>query len=205
MLFRIKCEAKNQVESIPVAHEVADEQLIAQVMAGEKDALALLVERHHRQLLGYLFRLLGGNRPLAEDLVQETLMRVLQQHSFEPGRSFKPWLYAIATNLARDHFRSAAVRHADPSNDDLRGLLDPAPGPEEIALLSEQGGVVSAAIGRLGEQYRVALILRFYNGMSLREVADTLDVPLGTVKSRLSVGIRHLRRLLNDSRQEAIQ
>ncbi len=91
-------------------HERSDEQVMAAVMAGDQAALAALVTRHHSPLLGYLSRLTGGDRPLAEDLVQETFLRVLRQGICQPDRPFKPWLYAIATNLARDHFKSAAMR-----------------------------------------------------------------------------------------------
>jgi RNA polymerase sigma-70 factor (ECF subfamily) len=188
------------------ADPVGDEQLIQSVMQGDRDALATLVARHHRPLLGYLYRLLGGNRLLAEDLVQETFMRVLQQENYEPGRPFKPWLYAIATNLARDHFRSANARHTFSSDDaELQDLFDPAPGPEERAVMSEQGRAVSAALAQLGEEYRIALILRFYNGLSLQEIAETLNVPLGTVKSRLSVGTQRLRQRLVSSKEEVIR
>src|SRR5690242_17931314 len=91
-------------------HERSDEQLLAGVLTGDQAALAAPVTRHHALLLGYLYRLVGGDRPLAEDLVQETLLRVLGQRTRQSDSPFKPWLYKIATNLARDHFKSAAVR-----------------------------------------------------------------------------------------------
>src|SRR5262245_56119811 len=91
-------------------HESDDEQLMAAVTAGDQQALATLVTRHHAPLLGYLYRLTGGNRPLAEDLIQETFLRLLRQRARLADGPFKPWLYKIATNLTRDHFKSAAVR-----------------------------------------------------------------------------------------------
>ena len=90
--------------------ERSDEELMAAVMSGDQSALTLLVGRYHATLLGYLYRLVGGDRPLAEDLVQETLLRVLQQRTYRSDRPFKPWVYTIATNLAKDHMKSAAVR-----------------------------------------------------------------------------------------------
>lgn len=178
---------------------IADEQLMTAVMAGDQSALTALVTRHHSALLGYLYRLTGGDRPLAEDLVQETFLRVLQQRSYRADHPFKPWLYAIATNLARDTFKSSAVRcryRVDDGEEALLHLYDSAPGPEERALSAEQGSEVMAALNQLGEEYRVALLLRFYQGLSLQEIAETLRVPLGTVKSRLSVGTHRLRALL---------
>ncbi|HEY7125429.1 MAG TPA: RNA polymerase sigma factor [Ktedonobacterales bacterium] len=181
----------------------SDERLMAAITAGEAAALAALVERHHSPLLGYLYRLVGGDRPLAEDLCQETFLRLMQQRSYQCGRPFKPWLYAIATNLARDHYKSAAVSHALRQREVEASMQEPrdtAPGPEAAALAAEQGREIAAALDRLGEEYRVALLLRFYSGFSLQEIADTLHIPLGTVKSRLSVGTHRLREMLTPVR-----
>lgn len=180
-------------------HEQSDEQLATAAMAGDQVALAALVTRHHTPLLGYLCRLVGGDRPLAEDLVQETLLHVLRQRTYPTGRPFKPWLYTIATNLARDHFKSAAVRQrgrGGEADDALLQVPDSAPGPEACALAAEQGGEVRVALAQLSEDYRVVVVLRFYQGFTLQEIAETLQIPLGTVKSRLSVGVHRLRTLL---------
>ncbi len=176
---------------------LSDEQLIARLMQGEREALSPLVERYHRLLLGYLYRLTNGNQPLAEDLVQDTFMRILQQDSYQPGRPFKPWLFSIATHLAYDYFRSAAVRRAEPLNDSTHGNLpDGTDGPEVQALNREEGQTIQEALQQIGEAYRPALLLRYYSGLSLQEIAAALDIPLGTVKSRLSTGAQRLRGLL---------
>ncbi|MHB8598057.1 MAG: RNA polymerase sigma factor [Ktedonobacteraceae bacterium] len=179
--------------------ERSDEQLMTAVTVGDQVALATLVTRHHAPLLGYLYRLVGGDCPLAEDLVQETLLHVLRQCTYQANRPFKPRLYMIATNLARDHFKSAAVRECWRSGDSEQALLqlyDSAAGPEERAIASEQGNEVREALAQLREEYRVVLLLRFYQGFSLQEIAETLHIPLGTVKSRLSVGVHRLRTVL---------
>ena len=179
--------------------EKSDEQLMTAVMGGDQVALAALAARHHAPLLGYLYRLAGGDEQLAEDLVQETLLHVLRQRTYQSHRPFKPWLYAIATNLTRDYFKSAAVRQCWREGDAEEALLsldDSAPGPEERALAPEQGSEIRAALAQLGEEYRVVLLLRFYQGFSLQEIAETLHIPLGTVKSRLSVGVHRLRAVL---------
>ena len=179
--------------------ERSDEQLMAAVMAGDQVALAALVTRHHAPLLGYLYRLVGGDRQLSEDLVQETLLHVLRQRTYQADRPFKPWLYTIATNLARDYFKSAAVRKSRREGDSEEALLhlyDSAPSPEERVLAAEQGSEVRAALAQLSEDYRIVVVLRFYQGFSLQEIAETLHIPLGTVKSRLSVGVHRLRSML---------
>jgi RNA polymerase sigma-70 factor (ECF subfamily) len=169
---------------------------MSSVMRGERSALAALVERHHAALLGYLYRMLGGDRPLAEDLTQDTFIRLLSSSNYQEARPFRPWLYAIATNLARDHFKAAGTRHAARGvvYTSMRGEpVSDTPGPEEQVLAKETGAEVARAISRLAPEYRSALLLRFYGGLSLQEIALVLDVPLGTVKSRLSVGCRRLR------------
>jgi RNA polymerase sigma-70 factor (ECF subfamily) len=179
--------------------ERSDEQLMAAVQAGDQVALAALVTRHHALLLGYLYRLVGGDRQLAEDLVQETLLLVLRQRTYQAARPFKPWLYTIATNLARDYFKSAAVCQRWREGDEEEALLhleDLEPSPEERVLAAEQGNEVRAALAQLGEDYRVVVVLRFYQGFSLQEIAQTLHIPLGTVKSRLSVAVHRLRSVL---------
>ncbi len=175
-----------------------DEELMGKIMSGEATALALLVQRHHGPLLGYLYRMCHANRALAEDLTQETFVRVMRQAGYQASRPFKPWLYGVATNLARDHATSAEMRRAA-CLDESEILLDAAPGPEEIALAAEQGREVAQAIGSLPIEYRAALVLRFYGGLSLQEIAAALDVPIGTVKSRLSVGCRKLRERLSNT------
>jgi RNA polymerase sigma-70 factor, ECF subfamily len=175
----------------------SDEQLMAMLAAGETAALETLVQRYHRMLLGYLYRFVGGDRSLAEDLVQETFLRVLrQQHNTMP-QSFKAWLYAIATNLARDHLRSADCRHmVDVPEEAWLAFRDPSPDPEKLVLAAEQERLLVAALGQISAEYRAALLLRYFNGLSLHEIAEALHIPLGTVKSRLSTGLRHLRPII---------
>src|SRR5512147_3215993 len=107
-----------------------DEQLARRVQRGHISDLTLLVERHHSPLLGFLYRLTGGDRALAEDLTQESFLRALRSiQQYQPSRRFKPWLYAIAVNVARDHFKRADTRYAVTLTDDellaLPDLIDP--------------------------------------------------------------------------------
>ncbi|HUY75492.1 MAG TPA: sigma-70 family RNA polymerase sigma factor [Ktedonobacterales bacterium] len=181
---------------------LGDEQLLAAVLSGEMVALTELVKRYQRPLTGYLERLLGGDWPLAQDLTQETFLRVLRQRDCRGQRPFKPWLYAIATNLARDHFKSAASRRVSPLDPLLaENLVAEEAGPEEQALTQERSQAIMATLATLSEEYRATLLLRFYSDLSLREIADTLDIPIGTVKSRLTVGLRRLRAALSSAEE----
>ena len=179
---------------------LSDEQLLNAVVTGEMTALATLVERYQQTLTGYLDRLVGADWALAQDLAQETFLRVLRQHSARGDRPFKPWLYTIATNLARDHFKSSATRLSTRLEfEHETWVADEAPGPEEHALHTEQRSLLVDALNELGIEYRATIWLRFYGDLSLREIATTLDVPLGTVKWRLSTGLQRLRSVLASS------
>ena len=188
---------KAEPASRPVNITPADEQLARRVQRGHTADLAVLVERHHSPLLGFLYRLTGGDRALAEDLTQESFLRALRSiQQYQPSRPFKPWLYAIAVNVARDHFKRAEVRYAVTlADDELLALPDPIGLEETIEI---DGPRIAAAISALPVQQREAIILRYYQELSLAEIAAALDIPIGTVKSRLSLGLRQLRLWLKD-------
>jgi RNA polymerase sigma-70 factor (ECF subfamily) len=174
-----------------------DEELVEALMAGDGAALRPLVERHHAGLLGFLYRMVAGDRGLAEDLVQDTFVRVIRQRTYISGRPFKPWLYSIAANLVRDHYRRREPLAGGAGDEGMASVVDPRPGPEAGALAAERRDAVLDAVGRLGHDYRAALMLRFFHDMSLQQVAEALDIPVGTVKSRLNAGARKLRALLD--------
>lgn len=141
--------------------------------------------------MGYLYRLTYGDRSLAQDLAQETFLRVLRGiGGYAYPRPFKAWLYAIATNLARNHYTSADQRRTDnPDGDDLP---DDAHIDAWMDARDEQAAVI-AALRDLPDLHREVIILAYYQSLSLNEIAEALHIPLGTVKSRLSNGVARLR------------
>jgi RNA polymerase sigma-70 factor (ECF subfamily) len=182
----------------------ADEVLMEKVRGGDRAALGVLVERYHAPLTGYLVRMTNGQRELAEDMVQMTFMKLIQsRESYQAGRTFRPWLYTIATNLARDHFRRLETRKTEAWDEALDELAGKCEGePEKLLVRGEQAALVAGAVQRLSEPLRAALVLRFYQDLSLEEIAQVLEIPLGTVKSRLSAAIRQLHKTLAETAQE---
>jgi RNA polymerase sigma-70 factor (ECF subfamily) len=173
-----------------------DEDLALRVQRGDAQGLTALVERHHGPLLGFVYRMTGGDRALAEDLVQEAFLRVMRAiGQYRYPRPFKPWLYAIALNLARDHYRRADTRHAAALSEEA-WESQPADPPDDGLLADAEGRQVAAAVHALPPHQREALVLRYYQGLSLDEIAAALDIPVGTVKSRLSLGLKRLRETL---------
>lgn len=185
----------SQRDSPPIVAE-PDEQLALRIQRGEREALAQLVERHHSRLIGFLYRMTGGDRALAEDLAQESFLRVLRSIAqYRHPHPFKPWLYAIATNIARDHYKSAASRRTQNEfPDELPASSESE--PEDALLDLDEGQRVAAAMLQLPDHQREVVILRYYQELSLAEISDALAIPVGTVKSRLSIGLGRLKALL---------
>jgi RNA polymerase sigma-70 factor (ECF subfamily) len=171
-----------------------DENLMGRFQAdGDQDAFAMLVHRYEHELFGYLRRYLH-DAALAEDVFQATFLRVhLKRASFETGRSFRPWLYTIATNLAIDARRRGrrhrmATLDARGADDDRLALLDTLASRDDTPAASEAAeseAWVRAAVEDLSTAQRQLVQLIYHQGLKYREVAGLLGIPLGTVKSRM--------------------
>jgi RNA polymerase sigma-70 factor (ECF subfamily) len=175
---------------------ISDEQLAQGVQQGREADLRWLVERHHAPLLGFLWRMTNGDRPLAEDMVQETMMRMLHGiKGYDGGRPFKPWLYQIAVNVTRDYYKQAEMRHTQSANGAM-DLVAAVQRPETAVIAQETVNEAVTAVHDLPPHQREAILLRYSEGLSLAEIAAVLDIPVGTVKSRLSLGLKQLRAQL---------
>lgn len=183
----------------------SDEILLTRLREGEREVFGTLVRRYERELFGYLRRYLGDD-DLADDVFQNTFVQVfLKIRQYEPGRAARPWLYAIATNQAIDALRRRNRRIADRPSDAMatpdedgepRPLFEllPAAGdaPPEAAERSEQREQVRAAVDRLPELLRQAVLLVYFQGLKYQEAAEVLGIPVGTVKSRLHAALTKL-------------
>lgn len=172
-----------------------DEQLALGLQQGEAACLTPLVERYHNPVLGFLYRLCAGDRALAEDLVQETFLRFIHNiGKYRHPRPLRPWLYTIAVNLARDHYKSADRRRTDSMTEAFEVATEAA--LDDPLFSAEDARQVARAIAALPAHQRETIILRYYQDLSLNEIADILHIPTGTVKSRLSLGLKQLRERL---------
>jgi RNA polymerase sigma-70 factor (ECF subfamily) len=165
----------------------------------DPDVLDGLIEQFQSRLLRYLLYL-TGNRALAEDLFQETWIRVLERGSQYNGRTrFETWLFAVARHLVIDFYRrrtpaslEALTEQAGP--DAVLEIRDESgPSPFEMLAGREDAERIGAALERLPAVYREVLVLRFQEDMKLEEIAAVTDAPLSTVKSRLHRGLEALR------------
>jgi len=170
----------------------SDEELAAQARAGGESAFAALVRRYEQPLYGYARRLLGSGED-AEDVFQETFLRVhLHLDRFDTGRLFRPWLYQIATNLCRDRQR-LRWRRKTVSLDAVRvERPDGAAGPEDIAVARERMARLEAAVAQLPLKQRSVFLMARYEGLPYEEIAQALEIPVGTVKSRMNTAVKYL-------------
>ena len=165
-----------------------DEELIAAVAGGDEAAFAALVHHYERPLHAFLARYTGGRD--VDDLVQETWLRVVRAAGrFDPGRRFSTWLFQIALNLARDWRRRPP---ADPVSGERVGTLS---GPDPIAA-ADAAVDVERLLAALPEAQRAVVVLRHFHDLGEDEVAAILEIPRGTVKSRLHHAMARLVALV---------
>jgi RNA polymerase sigma-70 factor (ECF subfamily) len=184
-----------------LAH-LSDEALVALAARSEQTALAELYDRYGRPAYGLALRILR-DEALAEDAVQEaflTLWRTASRFVPEKGKA-STWILTLVHRRAVDTVRREQRRRTD----SLEQTPEPASGggPDEEAWLRLQRESVQAALRQLPDQQREALELAYYGGFTQSELAERLGQPLGTIKSRMFMGLSRLRELLGESMMEA--
>jgi RNA polymerase sigma-70 factor, ECF subfamily len=184
---------------------ISDEELMSRFCRGYAEYFGVLLSRYERELYGYLRRYLG-DAELAEDVFQNTFFQLYQKsNQYEQGRPFRPWLYTIATHQAIDTLRRAG-RHPTLSLDQRQGVSDEGEvrsllelletrgaGPLESAQEKERQERVRTALEQLPDFMRQVVVLVYYQGLKYREAADILEIPVGTVKSRLHAALVKLQ------------
>jgi len=194
------CEARPRAEA----------EFIERLKRGDAAAFEELVTERSGEIYGLLFRL-TENAEEARDLTQETFLRAFQSiDRFRGEADLRTWIYRIAINQARNRWRwwrrrrreltvSLDATQGDSSQTLLATLAESAANPEQETLAHEREVALRAALGKLGQSYREAVILRDIEGFTYEEIATTLEINVGTVKSRLARGRQELRRKLEGS------
>jgi RNA polymerase sigma-70 factor (ECF subfamily) len=178
--------------------DAADEAvLVARARRGDRDAFGLLVERHQRAALRTAF-VVCGTESEADDVAQEAFVKAFRAlPRFREGEPLRPWLMRIVANEAKNRRRSRgrrerlAVRAAATAPTSVGS-------PEELALGAITAAHLREALARLDERDRTVIAFRYFAGLSEAETAAALDVPAGTVKSRLSRALDRLRAQLDE-------
>lgn len=177
----------------------SDEALVEAYIKGDRTALEELINRYKNELLGFLSRYLGS-QAAGEDVFQETFLQFhLSAETFDLTRRFKPWLFTIAANKARDYHRkhskrsmislSAWINRADEGLAFIDLLEADLPSPEAPVLDAERSKLVRRVVDSLPVHLREILLLSYFQRMSYNQIAGSLQIPLGTVKSRLHTAV----------------
>jgi len=182
--------------------EATDEQLLDAYRHGDRASFSKLVERYQRELFHFLVRFLG-DRAAAEDVFQETFLQVHQSaEQFDINRRFRPWLFTIAANKARDLIRSQARRPTNPlqasiapGDDDSGEFIDLMQSaesmPSESMEQQELQQQVQRAVMGMPDHLREILLLSYFHQFPYKQISDILGIPLGTVKSRLHAAVAY--------------
>jgi RNA polymerase sigma-70 factor (ECF subfamily) len=183
----------------PDAYSAVDDS-ITRLKKGDTDALAEVMEHYQHRLYRFLVRL-AQDPFAADDLFQQTWLRVMEKIGrYDARRQFDAWLFAVARNLTIDYLRQRRGISLDAPDDSgavpLDRLTANVQDPLEHILEFERGAILSAAIAKLPVIHREILTLRFEEEMKLEEIAEVIDVPLSTVKSRLLRALEGLRERL---------
>jgi RNA polymerase sigma-70 factor, ECF subfamily len=183
---------------------LSDEELVARSKTGDAESFNQLVRRWERPIFVLAFRTLGREED-ARDVTQETFLRAFRAlPGFKGDAKFSSWLYRIALNLCRDWMRRdrRAPMVTVPEGVEIHELAadkQEVVSVEDLAARAELTGAVKAAMARLPEEQRTAIILKEYHGLTFQEIADVVGCPLSTVKTRLYQGLTVLRRELAKS------
>ena len=182
----------------------SDEELVARSMGGDLDSFNQLVLRWERPIFALAYRVIGREEE-ARDVAQETFLRAFRAlPGFKGQAKFSSWLYRITLNLCRDWMRKerrTPVSQAPEGIDiiELAGEATPHETIEQMVGRKELGRAVSKAMATLPEEQRTAIILKEYHGLTFQEIADMLDCPLSTVKTRLYQGLSVVRKQLEQA------
>ena len=178
----------------------SEARLISRAQQGDREAFGKLVMNHYTAVYTTVYRM-TGDAHLAEDVTQQAFMKAwLHLASYQPRASLRAWLSRIAINSGLDVLRRE--KHIIPDDAAIGESMDTQPGPESTLIDKEQALVVQKALLALSETNRSVLVLREYSDLSYREIATALNIPLGTVMSRLNAARMQLRMILQPQLEE---
>ncbi len=162
-----------------------DRELVLRIRQGELEDYGELVRRYQSSVFNVCYRLLGERRD-AEDMTQDTFIRAYQRlHTFDASRPFGPWIRRVAANLTLNHLKRKTTPQVPLDEERDRQYQSPSANPETTYVRREQAAIIREAILSLPPHYRAVIELRHFQDMDYQQMAETLNLPLNTVKSHL--------------------
>jgi RNA polymerase sigma-70 factor (ECF subfamily) len=182
---------------------LTDEGLYLQMIRGDAGAFNLLYKRYQGKLLYYFYRMLGKDKTLAQDFLQEIFYKIIDKpHLFDPKRKFSTWVYSVAHNMCKNEYRGKAVRKIIIKGQNADSFY------ENTTYYPENDQLIEAIFKELelfDESHRTAFLLKYREGLGIDEIGEILGLPVGTVKSRLFYTRKRLQEVLLCKYAETIE
>jgi RNA polymerase sigma-70 factor (ECF subfamily) len=193
MFFQEKFELENQT----------DEQLYVFLSDGSTKAFNMLYNRYQGKLLYFFYRMLGNDKNLAEDFLQEIFMKIIDKpYLFDTKRKFSTWIYSVAHNMCKNEYRNKAVRQTvvTEQHPDICDVIGNKHLDKDKVI-----EIIFNELELLDESHRTAFLLKYREGLSIEDIAVVMDLPAGTVKSRLFYTRKRLHEILSGKYAEIIE
>lgn len=164
--------------------DTTDEQLMLSLQKGDESAFTILYDRYSNRILYFMFKMLRNDEAKAQDFTQDVFIKVIEKaHQFDPDKSFKTWIFTVAANHCKNYFRSNQQMLDIDSPTISIANLDSV---EDNYDQSEFRKKLNIEVDKMSCNFKVTFILRYFEGLKLKEIAEIMDCPVGTVKSRLN-------------------
>ena len=175
--------------------EKKDEQLLLAISNGNSNAFNELYRRYHKRLLYYFYRMLGNSKELAQDFMQDVFYKIIDKpHLFNPQKKFSTWIFSVAHNMCKNEYR----------NKEVRKVIVVSENPDTFTEIRDEAGnhesIVAAIFEELetfDENHKTAFLLKYREGFSIEEISEILELPKGTIKSRLFYTRKKLQEILS--------
>lgn len=161
----------------------SDAELMKHISEADKQAFNEIYKRYSKRMLYYFYRMLGNSEEVAQDFLQDLFYKLIDKpHLYNPGQRFSTWIFSIAHNMCKNEYRRRTVRNQVFLSENLTGSqTDGEDAPDLNALVS----IIYDELDNMGESHKTAFILRYREGFRVKEISEILNLPEGTVKSRL--------------------
>jgi len=180
-----------------------DEELVACIINGQAEAFDELYKRYNKRLLYYFYRMLGNNQDLAQDFLQDIFFKLINKPGlYNPERKFSTWIFSVAHNMCKNEYRSKEVRKI------LVKSENPDTYSEHVAEVKDSEHLIAMVFRELesfDSNHRTAFLLKYREGFSIEEISETLELPVGTIKSRLFYTRKKLHEILTGKYAETIE
>lgn len=182
--------------TVPDYKKLSDEKLLFALNNGEPEVFNELYKRYSDRILYYFYRMLGNDKELAQDFLQDLFFKIIDKpHLFDAERKFSTWIFSIAHNMCKNEYRSRVVRNIVEKVADIESLQQEEETTNYSTIHIE---AIFSCLSEFDEMHRTAFLLKYREGLSIDEISTILELPAGTVKSRLFYTRKKIQKKLQN-------